>query len=785
MADDTVKQALDGVVGAIGLGIVSDYRELVDSLVGLSNDIRVNTGLLDQINRNASDTNTTLDRFQTEMSRQREARRFRQTEDRLEGRVRLNGERSEQSLRKIAKALEDLQRQIRLGNTSSFEDSTGGDAGGGGGLVNDAASAGGSFLGGAVKAVVGAGAMLLGAAAIGGAGAYLMSGSAQASEPEGPSNISQGAAVAPATPAATVNQTPSIASDLSRTGSGTGAALLQTTAAAQSLRLIPETMRQKAIAKIATKVPSWLAKFGGRLTQTIGLKSIPVFGVLIGGYFSFSRFMSGDSWYAIGAEFVSGVAPNVGAVGGLPGWAAGVTTTLAIQTYLIARDIYQEENAIDIKNGLVPNFDDLTASEKAQVLKAVKVYIEAYVNNLISRGSQAEDAVTGVTPSGSSGAAPGASPESSGTSLAGAAAAASAAGAGLAPTDTATGTMQDVGQDINRQRQNAPQSTIPDNQGSNTQTPDAMSNFTNRTNTGPANESNDNEQSGASPSDNIASIDTGSDQTSMYSGGLEPPVVEIVEAGRGYNVVKLADGSVVKKTGDRNWRNNNPGNMEYGKRAREYGAIGSDGRFAIFPTMQMGDAARERLIFESGVYDGMSIEQAILKYAPPEENPNVGAYIATVAKSAGVTKDTQFGSLDAAQRAAALEAMKRVEGFRPGKVIQLQPPATPMAEGAKITPLASDKPKAGSGMALELRPPKTSEDGAMDEEKLTSSQRTIDARKKEISQGSPKEKMKNSISHYMGAMSYLFGTMTEELSAHINGEVTADKAFKDAMNPLS
>jgi hypothetical protein len=34
-------------------------------------------------------------------------------------------------------------------------------------------------------------------------------------------------------------------------------------------------------------------------------------------------------------------------------------------------------------------------------------------------------------------------------------------------------------------------------------------------------------------------------------------------------------------------------------------------------------------------------------------------------------------------------------------------------------------------------------------------------------------------------MEHMFGTLTDELSAHVSGEVTADKAFKDAMNPLS
>jgi hypothetical protein len=46
----------------------------------------------------------------------------------------------------------------------------------------------------------------------------------------------------------------------------------------------------------------------------------------------------------------------------------------------------------------------------------------------------------------------------------------------------------------------------------------------------------------------------------------------------------------------RNLRNNNPGNLEYGDFAKSHGATGSDGRFAIFSTMEAGMAAQEALL---------------------------------------------------------------------------------------------------------------------------------------------------------------------------------------------
>jgi hypothetical protein len=143
-------------------------------------------------------------------------------------------------------------------------------------------------------------------------------------------------------------------------------------------------------------------------------------------------------------------------------------------------------------------------------------------------------------------------------------------------------------------------------------------------------------------------------------------IVEVVETGPGYNVVRLADGSVVRQEGARNWRNNNPGNLEYGDFAKRYGAITTDGRFAIFPSYQSGRRAKEALLFESSSYSGMTIEQAINRYAPPNEN-NTSSYTNTVADAAGVSPNTKMSSLSAQQRSTMLDAMQRVEGFSQGQ----------------------------------------------------------------------------------------------------------------------
>jgi hypothetical protein len=127
------------------------------------------------------------------------------------------------------------------------------------------------------------------------------------------------------------------------------------------------------------------------------------------------------------------------------------------------------------------------------------------------------------------------------------------------------------------------------------------------------------------------------------------------------------DGSIESRTGGTlAWRNNNPGNMEYGDFARSKGAIGSDGRFAVFPDYQSGRAAKESLIFEGGRYKDLSLKDAISRYAPPSEN-NTNAYQNSVLASVG-GQNKRMADFTAAERTAILDSMQRVEGYRVGSV---------------------------------------------------------------------------------------------------------------------
>ena len=150
----------------------------------------------------------------------------------------------------------------------------------------------------------------------------------------------------------------------------------------------------------------------------------------------------------------------------------------------------------------------------------------------------------------------------------------------------------------------------------------------------------------------------------------------VVNAGGGYTTVQGADGQTYTRKGPRAWRNHNPGNIEYGPFAKAHGAVGTDGRFAVFPTYEAGRAAKEALLFtttryqrhEEGGYAKGSIGSAIYRYAPPTEN-DTEAYIRAITSALGLTGNTSLSELSAAQRSVMLDAMERIEGFREGTVL--------------------------------------------------------------------------------------------------------------------
>jgi hypothetical protein len=140
-------------------------------------------------------------------------------------------------------------------------------------------------------------------------------------------------------------------------------------------------------------------------------------------------------------------------------------------------------------------------------------------------------------------------------------------------------------------------------------------------------------------------------------------IASVIGSGNGFTDVVYTDGTKDRITGNLNFRNNNPGNLEYGDLAKKYGAVGTDGRFAVFPDYETGRKAQEALLFSSGVYEGKTIGSAIAKYAPLGDGSNDPvAYANNVAAALGIPVDTPLSALNPEQRSAMLTAMEKQEG---------------------------------------------------------------------------------------------------------------------------
>lgn len=130
-----------------------------------------------------------------------------------------------------------------------------------------------------------------------------------------------------------------------------------------------------------------------------------------------------------------------------------------------------------------------------------------------------------------------------------------------------------------------------------------------------------------------------------------------------------ARGSFQKVGGSRAWRNNNEGNLEFGKFAKAHGAIGTDGRFAIFPDEETGRRAKAKLLFEGDNYKNLNLMQAIARYAPSGEN-NTARYQKTILSAVG-GRNKKMRDYTADERQAIMQAMRKVEGWKAGQVRHL------------------------------------------------------------------------------------------------------------------
>ena len=125
----------------------------------------------------------------------------------------------------------------------------------------------------------------------------------------------------------------------------------------------------------------------------------------------------------------------------------------------------------------------------------------------------------------------------------------------------------------------------------------------------------------------------------------------------------------IKRSGSRAWRNNNPGNIERGNYAKEKGAIGDDGRFAVFPNYDRGRSALEDLL-KSKNYRELKISDAMKRYAPSHEN-DTESYIKFIEQKSSTNRNTKMKDLSQEGIKAFADAIERYEGNIEGETVPL------------------------------------------------------------------------------------------------------------------
>ena len=129
--------------------------------------------------------------------------------------------------------------------------------------------------------------------------------------------------------------------------------------------------------------------------------------------------------------------------------------------------------------------------------------------------------------------------------------------------------------------------------------------------------------------------------------------------GSGTTTVTYSDGTTSTLNQPRPIRNNNPGNLEYGSFAKKMGAVGSDGRYAVFPTVEAGATAKVALL-KTSTYQNLSIKDAFNRYAPPSENPN---YIRDLQSGTGFDLNRKMNSLSDKEFTLLTNTVSKIEGF--------------------------------------------------------------------------------------------------------------------------
>ena len=160
---------------------------------------------------------------------------------------------------------------------------------------------------------------------------------------------------------------------------------------------------------------------------------------------------------------------------------------------------------------------------------------------------------------------------------------------------------------------------------------------------------------------NIASATNANSQNPM-------PVLDVAGTVKSSKVVTFINrnGEKIRHIGGSTaWRNNNPGNIIASSFAFKHGAVGTNGRWAVFPDEETGFKAAISLL-KTKSYVNLSIYQAIHKWAPSADGNNPVKYAQKVSKLTGLPINATLRDLSDADLGSVARAIQTVEYWNPG-----------------------------------------------------------------------------------------------------------------------
>lgn len=130
-------------------------------------------------------------------------------------------------------------------------------------------------------------------------------------------------------------------------------------------------------------------------------------------------------------------------------------------------------------------------------------------------------------------------------------------------------------------------------------------------------------------------------------------------------IYHAADGAeFLYSGGSRAWRNNNPGNLRGADTS-----IGHAGGFSVFADPEAGRAALKSLLKRKYAKD--KLDEVFAVYAPSTDNNDPDRYAKQVKKWSGLDCSKTVGELTEPELEKYMDAIKRAEGWIPGKVEEI------------------------------------------------------------------------------------------------------------------